>query len=272
MNAQPDRTRTIVVPCYNEADRLDTERFRQFSDGGLTRFLFVDDGSSDATASILSELVGSNPERLGLLRLNRNRGKAEAVRRGLLEALEDSPRAVGYWDADLATPLSAISLLYGVLEERPDVQVVLGSRVRLMGREIERHAHRHYLGRVFATAASLVLRLPVYDTQCGAKVLRATDRLRQILAQPFRADWTFDVELLARFMWSDPQESLPDPQRAIYEYPLPVWRDIGGSKLHVWHYPRAAADLLTIYLTYARPARRAGRSPRQAPAPPPSPR
>ena len=260
MNADTNRTRTIVVPCYNEAERLDAERYRQFVDGGLTRFLFVDDGSSDATASILSELAGSEPERLGLLTLKRNRGKAEAVRRGLLEALHESPGAVGYWDADLATPLSAIPLLCGVLEERPEVQIVLGSRVKLMGREIERHAHRHYLGRVFATAASVILRLPVYDTQCGAKVLRNTDRLRQILQEPFRASWTFDVELLARFLWSDPAGSLPDPLRTIYEYPLPVWRDVGGSKLRVSDYPRAAADLLTIYLAYARPARREGRS------------
>ncbi len=248
------------MPCYNEAERLDSERFRSFADGGLTRFLFVDDGSSDATGSILTELVGTAPERLGLLTLERNRGKAEAVRRGLLEALRESPGAVGYWDADLATPLSAIPALCGVLDERPEVQMVLGSRVKLMGREIERHAHRHYLGRVFATAASLILRLPVYDTQCGAKVLRTTDRLTQILQEPFRANWTFDVELLARFLWSDPKESLPDPQRTIYEYPLPVWRDAGGSKLHVSDYPRAAAELLTIYLAYARPARREGRS------------
>ena len=137
--------------------------------------------------------------------------------------------------------------------------MVLGSRVKLMGREIERYARRHYLGRVFATAASLILRLPVYDTQCGAKVLRTTERLRTILQQPFRANWTFDVELLARFMWSDPAESLPDPLRTIYEYPLPVWRDVGGSKLSVTDYPRAATDLLTIYLAYARPARREGR-------------
>ncbi len=260
MNSETNRTRTIVVPCYNEAERLDTERFRQFVDGGLTRFLFVDDGSSDATPSILSELARSDPKRLRLLTLERNRGKAEAVRRGLLEALHESPGAVGYWDADLATPLSAIPLLCGVLEERPEVQIVLGSRVKLMGREIERHAHRHYLGRVFATAASLILRLPVYDTQCGAKVLRTTDRLRQILQEPFRASWTFDVELLARFLWSDPAGSLPDPLRTIYEYPLPVWRDVGGSKLRLSDYPRAATDLLTIYLAYVRPARREGRS------------
>ncbi len=262
MNAQNDLTRTIVVPCYNEAKRLDAEQFREFVADGLTGFLFVDDGSSDATGSILSQLAASEPERLGLLTLERNCGKAEAVRQGLIEALKESPVAVGYWDADLATPLSAIPLLSGVLEERPEVQVVLGSRVRLMGRQIDRYARRHYLGRVFATAASLILRLPVYDTQCGAKMLRNTDRLPQILREPFRASWTFDVELLARFLWSDPPGSLPDPMRTIYEYPLPMWRDVGGSKLHVSDYPRAVADLLTIYLSYARPARRQGRSAR----------
>src|SRR5262245_6982873 len=81
---------TIVVPCYNEAQRLDVEAFRSFVAEDLKRqLLFVDDGSEDETAEVLVSLCARLPEQMHILRLEANRGKAEAVRRGLLRALHD---------------------------------------------------------------------------------------------------------------------------------------------------------------------------------------
>src|SRR5690606_38221872 len=98
------------------------------------------------------------------------------------------------------------------------------------GRAIERHAWRHYLGRVFATAASLALRLRVYDTQCGAKLFRASDRLAELFRDPFRARWIFDVELIARLIRQRRGTALPGAESVIYEFPLLEWRDVPGSK------------------------------------------
>ncbi|GJM43422.1 MAG: hypothetical protein DHS20C21_02640 [Gemmatimonadota bacterium] len=244
----------IVVPCYNEAGRLQPEAFRAFAASNASAsFLLVDDGSTDRTRELLDALHRERPDRFAVLPLAKNFGKAEAVRRGLQLGLDAGKRYVGYWDADLATPLAAIGAFRDTMEARPHVEMLLGSRVKLLGRRIDRRAGRHYLGRVFATAASMTLRLGVYDTQCGAKMFRASETMRGVLEQPFESRWIFDVELIARFLqrhgWPDGPAEL-DP---IQELPLETWVDVGGSKIRPADWLFAAVDLARIAVRYRAP-------------------
>ena len=191
---------TIVVPCCNEARRLNARAFESYaaSHPGM-RFVLVNDGSRDGTLALLRAIQSTAPAQIDVIDLPSNAGKAEAVRIGMLAALEQQPRFVGFWDADLATPLTACDAFLAVLEERRTIEIVTGARVMLLGRTIRRRAVRHYIGRVFATAASMVLQLPIYDTQCGAKMFRVSRRLEEVLADPFLSRWVFDVEILARY-------------------------------------------------------------------------
>ena len=244
---------TIVVPCYNEAARLNVDAFKRFAAQGFPqRFLFVNDGSTDGTRAMLETLRDSDSERFTLHDLPQNGGKAEAVRQGMLRALEGDPEFVGFWDADLATPLAAIPQFCDFLQQKPQLQILVGSRVKLLGRVIERRVLRHYLGRVFATAASMTLRLPIYDTQCGAKLFRATAEIRSLFEEPFRTGWVFDVELLARFLRGRRGNRAEPAEGAIYEWPLDEWRDVAGSKVKLWDFAKAFFELLTIYRTYMR--------------------
>ncbi len=248
-----DRHFRLVVPCYNEADRLDGDQFVQFAQRyPHVHFLFVDDGSSDDTKAMLTELCARRPESLGLLALQKNRGKGEAVRQGMLAAMvmQPEPMATGFWDADLATPLEAINVLGDVFAQRPDIDMVFGSRVNLLGREVHRQLMRHYIGRVFATAASAVLRLPIYDTQCGAKLFRATDELRTVCADPFLSRWIFDVEMIARYQRLRRGSSKPAAREIIYELPLLQWRDVKGSKLTLPDFFVVGLDLMRIQVQY----------------------
>src|SRR5437667_5768961 len=108
----------LVVPCFNEEKRLDTDAFRAFD----ADFLFVNDGSRDGTLRVLESLRDSDPRRFSILDLERNSGKAEAVRRGILAAIERGAEVTGFWDADLATPLSEVPEFLEVLASRPEIQ------------------------------------------------------------------------------------------------------------------------------------------------------
>ena len=252
----------IVIPCYNEAERLDVRSFQEFIQRDPSvRFLFVNDGSTDQTQPILRQLCQTKPGRFELYELKSNMGKAEAVRQGILNALASQPDFVGFWDADLATPLSIIPEFYQVLKNRPELQMVFGARVKLMGRTIERRTSRHYLGRVFATVASLMLGLSIYDTQCGAKLFRTSDTVRFLFDEPFQTNWIFDVELLARFLISFPDDERNCAEQAIYEYPLMEWRDVAGSKVKPRHFAKAGVELWRIYRAYLMGRRRRGTRP-----------
>jgi dolichyl-phosphate beta-glucosyltransferase len=240
----------IVVPCYNEALRLPVADFRQFLARSPVRFVFVDDGSGDNTLERLQELRRGREDQVTVLASPRNQGKAAAVRQGVNFALEQGAGYVGYWDADLATPLDAIPQFMSVFAGRPDLDMVFGSRVKLLGRHVERRASRHYLGRVFATVVSTMLRLPIYDTQCGAKIFRVSPGTRDLWTEPFRTKWIFDVELLARYIR---RVGSPDAAgKRIYEFPLDSWQDIGGSKVKALDFLIAFRDVIRIYRVYMR--------------------
>jgi dolichyl-phosphate beta-glucosyltransferase len=219
----------IVVPCYNEELRLDPTRFLALARSGRVRILFVNDGSTDDTVGVIREMT-QVCDRIDLLDLPRNMGKAEAVRRGLVAAIGNGATVVGYYDADLATPPHELLRLVDVLDARPDIEFVLGARVALLGQSIERTTHRHVLGRVFAGMASAALGLRIYDTQCGAKLFRVTPTVEAAIRTPFRSSWGFDVELLGRLL-AGTRGSRPIPKDAFAEVPLREWSDVQGSRL-----------------------------------------
>ncbi|HVW24540.1 MAG TPA: glycosyltransferase [Polyangiaceae bacterium] len=248
-----------VVPCFDEEHRLDRDAFVSLVDSRPDiDVLFVDDGSTDRTRDVIEALARARPGRLRGLSLSPNRGKGEAVRRGLLHALSTGPRFVGYLDADLATPIREMCRLSDVLRDR-GVDVVLGSRVALLGRRIERNSTRHYVGRVFASAASLMLGVAVYDTQCGAKIFRSTNALKAALAEPFSSRWVFDVELLARLLEARDAAGAPCSVE-IVEEPLLEWREVSGSKLSLRSLCRAPVDMGKIALRLRGRARNRARN------------
>jgi len=235
----------LVIPCYNEARRLNPDAFLEFvGRRNDAQLLFVDDGSADGmTPAALAELSARSAGKISVMTLSHNMGKTLAIQQGVLKAFELKPELVGYWDADLSTPLNAVAEFIEVLDANPGIDIVIGARVRLLGRHIERRAIRHYCGRLFGTAVSLLLGVGVYDTQCGAKVFRSTAPVRRVFDAPFRTRWLVDVEMLSRYL---AELGTQAGESRIYELPLKQWTEIPGSHLGPWQVARAVWDLACV--------------------------
>jgi dolichyl-phosphate beta-glucosyltransferase len=240
-------TYCIVVPCYNEETRLPVAEFADSILNSDFSFCFVNDGSTDKTIKVLANLQECNKEKVHVLDLKINQGKAEAVRSGFNYLIENfNYDFIGYLDADLATPISEIETLKSSFLFSENLQFVFGSRIKLLGRNIERTVFRHYMGRVFATAASTILSLPVYDTQCGAKLIR-TGLARKIFNEPFISPWLFDIELFARCIKIYGRKEIFN---VLLEIPLYQWLEKGDSRIKAKHLARIPIELLKIYQKY----------------------
>ena len=255
MNRQPCRINSaFVIPCYNEEQRLRVADFIDFlHEQPDCLLLFVNDGSTDQTQAVLETIAAmAGQAQAQVLCLEQNVGKAEAIRQGMLALLEHHSSAasqlefIGYLDADLATPLDEAYRLVQLAQRRPEIDIVLGSRLQLKGHAVARTFKRKLLGRLFAWAASLTMGMGIRDTQCGAKLFRVGPWLEQVFACPFMDRWLFDVELLTRV-----QQLLREAaERAIYEYPLETWSEVGGSRLKPTDFAKAPWKLLCMAWQY----------------------
>lgn len=233
---------TLVVPLFNEASRWNQSYWREMLAIESIHWLFVDDGSTDGTLNkvetLLTECDGE------ILQLGNNCGKGNAVRLGLLSALERSSSGVGFIDGDGAfdpfdvqTLVQKFESLTSSSAKGTDWECVWGSRVALAGHDIQRRASRHYLGRIIATLISPGLPNVPYDTQCGFKIFRSSADLQGCLTTPFFTKWFFDVELLQRWI------QLTDRPMRIWEEPLLHWRDVPGSKIKAASSARIAREI-----------------------------
>jgi dolichyl-phosphate beta-glucosyltransferase len=186
---------SLVVPAFNEAGRLgrSLDAIVDF----LARrhpsheIIVVDDGSRDGTADLVEGRYGRYP-RLRLARHERNEGKGQAVKHGVLMA---RGAYVFFSDADLSVPVDALpTFLDALTAGRCDVAV--GSRQRPGAViEVPQPAYRRLLGEGYSRLSRAVLRLPVSDVTCGFKGFGG-NVARDLFSRQRLRDWSFDAEIL----------------------------------------------------------------------------
>ncbi len=236
----PEKKRIcLIIPCYNEESRIDLNSFDKFNDDLV--YVFVDDGSSDGTFGLLKS---RESDFFIVLKMEKNSGKAEAVRRGMLFADSDyrfcDVEWFGFWDADLATPLEEnVNFILYRDSFNPEASAIFGSRIHRLGAKINRSFFRHVIGRLLATFMNALFKVGTYDSQCGAKLFRR-DSVKKAFGDPFVSKWLFDLEIIIRLRGMD-----------MLECPLKCWSDVGGSKLLTFrNILRVAIDIAKLWKQY----------------------
>ena len=213
---------SVVVPAYNEADRLPPtlSRLRQYLDGLGEEYemIVADDGSRDDTVELAERTAAGWPQQR-VLRLE-HQGKGAAVRAGMLAA-RGNPRL--FTDADLSTPIDELPRLREQLQGR--CAVAIASRA-LPQSEIEVHqpGRRETMGRMYNRLLRLVALPGLHDTQCGFKLFTAEAAVACF--EPLRTlGFGFDAEVLLRarrqgwtiaevpVRWSHKEDSRVSPLR-----------------------------------------------------------
>jgi dolichyl-phosphate beta-glucosyltransferase len=187
---------SVVIPCFNEAARIGKtlRATLNYLAGAApeSELIVVNDGSTDATASIAREVLSNSRIATRLLENFPNRGKGAAVRSGLLAAQQ--PISL-FSDADLSTPLEETPKLIEPIAD-DQIDIAFGSRAldrSLIG--IRQPWRREYAGRVFNLLVRVATDLPFWDTQCGFKAF-FMDACRPIIEGARVVGFAFVVEFV----------------------------------------------------------------------------
>lgn len=218
----------VVIPCYNEEERLLKEEFLNFIDEHSGYYLcFVNDGSKDNTLKVLEKLKKGREDYITVYNCKKNGGKAEAVRQGMLYLSENKKLDyIGFLDADLSTDFNDLEDLVTTIENS-NFKIVSGSRIQRMGANIAKDSARAIISQTINFIIRKILAMNFKDTQCGAKIF-SKEIVPLLFKQKFITKWLFDVEI---FMRMRKEYSLSKAKQLICEQPLKRWVHVDGSKL-----------------------------------------
>ncbi len=239
----------IVVPCYNEADRLDLESFHEFlAEHKNYTVCFVNDGSSDSTLKMLKTFQAGRESRVHVYDAPRNNGKAEAIRSGVNYMLQNTnAKNIGFMDADLATGFEDYeNLVHSLDDDLDEGGMVIGSRTRVNTATIQRTPFRSASSNIFNKIIQWIIGLKINDTQCGAKVF-TRHTANTLFQKAFISKWLFDIELLMRMRNKYGKKSM---LKKFKEVSLKKWTEVEGSKITLKDAFQFPIQLIKIALNY----------------------
>lgn len=241
MTSSSNQDLFMIVPCFNEEKRINLDYWNKLSEIPNVHWIFVNDGSSDGTKSLLNQISNSS-----VVNLERNSGKAEAIRKGISDTFDKNPAEMfqfGYLDADSAFEIEDIKNVVKLsFSKESTFDSYWGSRVALSGRNITRNNLRHILSRILITIFGYRIGNLPYDPQTGFKTFKFNKEQMAIFDRNFETKWFVDIEILLRF------KAVNGKDMRIWEEPVNTWKDIEGSKIRGLELITVFRDLVKILL------------------------
>lgn len=184
---------SIIIPAFNESLRIipTLEKTSKYFSARNSSFeiIVVNDGSTDATQSVVKEFIRKQPE-VSIISFDKNTGKGAAVRTGMLEA---KGTYLLFQDADGATPIEEFDKLFNAIST---ADIAIGSRALYSDdTKVITNLHRKLLGRIFNFLANICAAPGILDTQCGFKLFKA-ESAKKIFPLQRLNGFSFDVEVL----------------------------------------------------------------------------
>ncbi|WP_298884128.1 response regulator [uncultured Polaribacter sp.] len=219
----------VVIPCYNEEERLSSKEFTDYiAKHSGYHLCFVNDGSKDNTLQVLKDIQKGKEDFITVYDCEKNGGKAEAVRQGMLYmAKQEDLDYIGFLDADLSTDLEDFDDLVTTIENNANYKIVSGSRISRMGANITKESARKIISMTINYIIRKILKMDFKDTQCGAKIFHK-DVIDVSFGKKFVTQWIFDVEIFRRITL---HYGLDKAKQMLCEQPLKRWIHADGSKL-----------------------------------------
>jgi len=229
------RELSIVIPAYNEEQRIGKtlDTYKKFFVNKLDyEILVVLNGCKDNTLKVVKKFAN---KRISYINIIEAIGKGGAVIEGFKRV---NGRHIAFVDADSSTEPEQLYFIYNRIKNS-NYDGVIGSRW-VHGAKIKKYQplKRIIASRVYNLLVRLILFLPYYDSQCGAKVF-TNKAIKSILNTVIPVGWEFDVALLY---------ALRKKGFRIKEVPI-EWADKFGSSLKITKTaPKMLKSLLKIRL------------------------
>ncbi len=238
----------IIIPCYNEENRLNVTAFKDFiAKENNYHLCFVNDGSKDNTIDVLKQIQKTNSNKVSIVDVKENSGKAAAVRSGAKYLYTQKKMDyIGFMDADLSTDFNDFGNLVHTLDTDKKLGFVFGSRAKEASSEIKKDGVRALISKLINVLIVFIIGLSIADTQCGAKVFKA-NLVPLLFGRKFYTKWLFDVEMFIRMKrYFGKQKTM----QMILEQPLHRWVHMEDSKLGWRDSIEIPFRLLSIWMNY----------------------
>ena len=185
---------SIIYPVFNEAKRLqktflDIKKFEKLNKFTKIEYIFVNDGSSDQTHSLIKERFKNN-KKVKIVSYKKNMGKGYALKKGIQIAKND-------WvltnDADCS--VSNFQLIKWIQKKylNQNNLIYFGSRNHNLS-IVKKKVLRKIIGVIFKFVIRLFFKIKISDTQCGFKLYKL-NTARKIFRKISIHDYMHDIEI-----------------------------------------------------------------------------